>query len=65
MNKGEENEVYVGNLSYNVTEEELRQARAFGPVNSASIIIDKLPDNRKASAVEMAAEADGKAAIED
>ncbi len=58
--------IYVGNLSYNVTEEELRQAlEAFGPVNSASIIIDKTTGQSKGFGfVEMAAEADGKAAIE-
>ena len=58
--------IYVGNLSYNVTEEELRQAlEAFGQVNSASIIIDKTTGQSKGFGfVEMAAEADGKAAIE-
>lgn len=58
--------IYVGNLSYNVTEEELRQAlEAFGPVNSASIITDKNTGQSKGFGfVEMAAEADGKAAIE-
>jgi RNA recognition motif-containing protein len=34
--------IYVGNLSYNVTEENLRQAfEAFGKVNSATIVKDK------------------------
>ena len=58
--------IYVGNLSYNVTEEELRQAlEAFGPVNSASIIKDKTTGQSKGFGfVEMEAEADGKAAIE-
>jgi RNA recognition motif-containing protein len=58
--------IYVGNLSYNVTEEELRQAlEAFGPVNSATIIKDKNSGQSKGFGfVEMAAEADGKAAIE-
>jgi len=58
--------IYVGNLSYNVTEEELRQAlESFGPVNSASIIKDKTTGQSKGFGfVEMAAEADGKAAIE-
>ena len=33
--------IYVGNMSYNVTEEELRQAfKAFGEVESAKIITD-------------------------
>ncbi|MBU1567385.1 MAG: RNA-binding protein [Proteobacteria bacterium] len=59
--------IYVGNLSYNVTEEELRQSlEAFGPVNSASIIKDKTTGQSKGFGfVEMAAEADGKAAIEE
>ena len=58
--------IYVGNLSYNVTEEELRQAlESFGPVNSASIIKDRTTGQSKGFGfVEMAAEADGKAAIE-
>ena len=58
--------IYVGNLSYNVTEEELRQAlEAFGPVTSASIIKDKNTGQSKGFGfVEMPAEADGKAAIE-
>lgn len=56
----------MGNLSYNVTEEELRQAlEAFGPVTSASIIKDKTTGQSKGFGfVEMTAEADGKAAIE-
>ena len=34
--------IYVGNLSYDVTEENLRQAfEAFGPVSSAMIVKDK------------------------
>lgn len=58
--------IYVGNLSYNVSEEELRQAlEAFGPVSSASIIKDKSSGQSKGFGfVEMDAEADGKAAIE-
>lgn len=58
--------IYVGNLSYNVSEEELRQAlEAFGPVTSASIIKDKNTGQSKGFGfVEMPAEADGKAAIE-
>lgn len=59
--------IYVGNLSYNVTEEELRQAlEAFGPVNSATIIKDKNSGQSKGFGfVEMTAEADGKSAIEE
>ncbi len=34
--------IYVGNLSYNLTEEDLRQAfEAFGQVSSATIVKDK------------------------
>ncbi len=59
--------IYVGNLSYNVTEEDLRQAlEAFGPVNSATIIKDKTSGQSKGFGfVEMTAEADGKSAIEE
>ena len=58
--------LYVGNLSYNVTEQELRQAlEAFGHVNSASIIKDKSSGQSKGFGfVEMATESAGKAAIE-
>lgn len=36
------NKLYVGNLSYNVTEDSLKQAfSAFGSVNSCKIIIDR------------------------
>src|SRR5512133_4153843 len=58
--------IYVGNLSYGVTEEELRQAlEAFGTVSSASIIKDKNTGQSKGFGfVEMESEVDGKAAIE-
>ena len=58
--------IYVGNLSYHVSKEELRQAlEAFGPVGSASIIKDKNSGQSKGFGfVEMESEADGKAAIE-
>jgi RNA recognition motif-containing protein len=40
--------IYVGNLSYTVTEEDLRQAfEAFGQVSSASIIKDKFSGQSK------------------
>jgi len=55
--------IYVGNLSYQVTEEELREAFAsFGQVDSASLVKDKntgqskgfgfveMPDNAQAQA---------------
>ncbi len=58
--------IYVGNLSYSISEEELRQAlEAFGPVDSATIIKDKNSGQSKGFGfVEMASEADGKSAIE-
>lgn len=55
--------IYVGNLSYNTTEEQLREAfGAFGNINDVTIIIDKftgqskgfgfveMPDNSEADA---------------
>jgi len=47
--------LYVGNLSYSVTDEDLRQAFSeFGEVQSASIITDKLSGQSKGFAfVEM------------
>ncbi len=57
--------IYVGNLSYEVTEEELRQEfAAFGEVTSVSIITDKYSGRPKGFGfVEMAAVAEGQAAI--
>ena len=57
--------IYVGNLSYDVTEEELRQEfSAFGKVESVSIITDKFSGRAKGFAfVEMPAVAEGQAAI--
>ena len=47
--------LYVGNLSYNTTEASLRKAfEAYGAVDSARIIIDKMTDKSKGFAfVEM------------
>ncbi|NUM54090.1 MAG: RNA-binding protein [Candidatus Hydrogenedentes bacterium] len=58
--------LYVGNLSYNTTESSLRKAfEAFGAVDSARIIIDKMTDKSKGFAfVEMPNAAEAKAAIE-
>ncbi|MDK9706899.1 MAG: RNA-binding protein [Desulforhopalus sp.] len=58
--------IYVGNLSYGVTEEELRQAlEAYGTVSSTAIIKDKTTGQSKGFGfVEMESEAEGKAAIE-
>ncbi|MBE9482734.1 MAG: RNA-binding protein [Chloroflexi bacterium] len=57
--------IYVGNLSYDVTEEELRQEfGAFGEVTSVNIIIDKYSGRAKGFGfVEMASVSEGQAAI--
>ena len=57
--------IYVGNLSYDVTEEELRQEfLAFGKVESVSIITDKYSGRPKGFGfVEMASVSEGQAAI--
>lgn len=56
--------IYVGNLSYVVTEEEIRQEFApFGAVTSVSIIIDRDSGRSKGFAfVEMASKSEGEAA---
>lgn len=57
--------IYVGNLSYNVTEDELRQEFAsFGAVESVTILIDRLTGRPKGFGfVEMASKAEADAAI--
>jgi len=57
--------IYVGNLSYELTEDDLREAfQAFGQVASASIIKDKFSGrSRGFGFVEMPTEAEAKAAI--
>jgi len=57
--------IYVGNLSYEVTEEELRQEfEAFGEVTSVDIITDKYSGRpRGFGFVEMASVSEGQAAI--
>ena len=57
--------IYVGNLSYDVTEEELRQEfLAFGEVESVSIITDKYSGRPKGFGfVEMPLVPEGQAAI--
>ena len=57
--------IYVGNLSYDVTEEELRQEfLAFGEVASANIIMDKYSGRPKGFGfVEMPSVSEGQAAI--
>jgi len=57
--------VYVGNLSREITEEDLRQAfEAFGQVASATIIRDKFSgESRGFGFIEMPAKAEAQAAI--
>ena len=57
--------IYVGNLSFEVTEEDLRQEfEAFGAVTSVSIITDKYSGRPKGFGfVEMASVSEGQAAI--
>ncbi len=57
--------IYVGNLSYDVTEEELRQEFiAFGEVESVNIITDKYSGRPKGFGfVEMPSVSEGQAAI--
>jgi RNA recognition motif-containing protein len=58
--------IYVGNLSYEVTEEDLRLAlEPFGQVESVTIIKDKQSGQSKGFGfVEMASKAEGQSAIE-
>ncbi len=58
--------IYVGNLSYEVTEEDLRLAfEPFGQVESAKIIKDKHSGQSKGFGfVEMASKAEGQSAID-
>jgi len=57
--------IYVGNLSYEVTEQDLRQEfEAFGGVDSVSVITDKYSGRSKGFAfVEMSSMSEGQAAI--
>ena len=59
--------IYVGNLSHEVTEEDLQQAfEAFGQVTSANVIKDKFSgDSRGFGFVEMPAKAEAESAIND
>lgn len=58
--------IFVGNLSYDLSEAELREAfEAFGQVSSASIIIDKMTGrSRGFGFVEMPEKSQGEAAIQ-
>ncbi|GMV92016.1 MAG: RNA-binding protein [Candidatus Hydrogenedentes bacterium] len=57
--------IYVGNLSYNATEDELKQAfEVYGRVDSARIIVDKYTDQSKGFGfVEMPDNSEAQAAI--
>ncbi len=57
--------IYAGNLSYEVTEEDLRQEfKAFGEVTSVSIITDKYSGRPKGFGfIEMESVSEGQAAI--
>ena len=57
--------IYVGNLAYNTTDDELHEAfAAFGEVTSARVIMDKVTGrSRGFGFVEMANRAEGEAAI--
>ena len=57
--------IYVGNLSYQVTEEELRQEFAvFGTVSSTSIVTDRYDNRPKGFAfIEMPTKSEAEAAI--
>lgn len=58
--------IYVGNLSYEITEEDLKEAfKAYGEVDSIRLIKDKFTDRSKGFGfVEMPDKAQAKAAIE-
>ena len=58
--------IYVGNLSYEVTEEDLKEAfEAFGQVETVNIIKDKYSGQSKGFGfVEMSAKAEADSAIE-
>jgi len=58
--------IYVGNLSYSATEDDLREAfESFGQVDSVKIITDKYSGRSKGFGfIEMPEEEDAKAAIE-
>ena len=57
--------IYVGNLSYEITDEELREEFAnYGEVTSANILLDKISGRPKGFGfVEMASKSEAEAAI--
>jgi len=59
--------IYVGNLAYSLTEDELKNAFAeYGEVTSAKIIKDRETDRSKGFGfVEMSSEEDGEKAVEE
>lgn len=59
--------IYVGNLSYDVTENDLRNAFSeFGSVSKVNIIMDKMTGKSKGFAfIEMDNDAEGQKAIEE
>jgi RNA recognition motif-containing protein len=63
--RSEEMNIYVGNLSFDTTEQDLRQAfETFGQVTSASIISDKITgQSRGFGFIEMSAKEEAQAAI--
>jgi RNA recognition motif-containing protein len=63
--EGDRMNIYVGNLSFEVTEEDLRQAfEAFGQVTSVNIIKDKYSgESRGFGFVEMPTKAEAESAI--
>jgi cold-inducible RNA-binding protein len=65
FNKGIDMRIYVGNLSYDVTQEELRKEfQAFGEVESVEIITDKYSGRPKGFGfIEMSKVSEGQAAI--
>jgi len=58
--------IYIGNLPYSVTEDDLRDAFGqFGQVDSANIIMDKFSGRSKGFGfVDMSSDEEGRAAIE-
>ena len=57
--------IYVGNLNYRVTDDDLKEAfQDYGEIVSAKVIMDKYTDKSKGFGfVEMSTEYDGKVAI--
>jgi cold-inducible RNA-binding protein len=66
MERGKKMKIYLGNLSYDVTEEDLKIALSqFGQVESVSIISDKYSGRSKGFGfAEMASQTEAQAAIE-